>query len=235
LAPKEDGGYARIWIGVSASIDFIALPAANDVCKLTSTAAPLTGGYYCTNPDGTDFPNRTSPTENATLTKGNSGNAPGGLAGRDVRVMLSFDYAINANFLAGARLGYVFNAYTGDAASKDGHAFAPLHLELRATYLFGTDPLAHLGFAPYASAGAGATEIDARSIVQVTQTGIAGQSPKIAWITGGPLFFSLGAGARYAFSPRVAFQAGARFIGAFGGGGGFLPAYAPEVALAYGF
>lgn len=141
---EVSGDYARVWIGVSGSIDFVSLPAADDVCKLTSQGVPSnSAGYYCTHPDGVDFPSRAAPTENTTITKGNGGSAPGGIAGRDVRAMVSFDYALSANFLLGARLGWVFNTYPGTAASHDGHGFAtPIHLEIRATYLFGDAPLA---------------------------------------------------------------------------------------------
>ena len=231
------GDYARIWVGVSGSIDFIALPAVDDVCKLTSQGAPANaGGYYCTHPDGADFPNRAGPAENATLAKGNAGSAPGGVVGRDVRAMVSVDYALSANFLLGARLGWVFNSYPGSAAQHDGHGFStPIHLELRATYLFGNAPLARSGLAPYVFAGGGATQLDAATTVMVTQNGIAGQRPMQAWVVAGPLFFALGGGARYAFSPRSAFLGGVRFIGAFGGAAGMVSSFAPEIAFQYGF
>jgi hypothetical protein len=45
---------------------------------------------------------------------------------------------------------------------------------------------------------------------------------------------AVGAGARYAFSPRVAFLAGLKAALPFGSGG-FLPSLAPEIQLQYGF
>lgn len=234
---KDDGGYARLWIGVNTSVDFVSLPAANDVCALTSSAVPVnTAGYYCTRPDGPDFPSRSGPQENATLGKGNAGNAAGGFTGRDVRVMASLDYAFSPSLLVGARVGYVFGAYNGSAASKDGHGLStPFHLELRATYLFGDAPLRRSGFAPYVFASAGASELDAVTTVMVRQNGIAGDRPMQAWVVAGPLFFAAGGGGRYAISPRAAVMTGLRFMGALGGAGGMLLSYAPELSFAYGF
>ena len=52
--------YARWWVGVAGAIDFLSLPAGNDLCSLTETTAPANAsGYYCTNPDGSNFPSRT--------------------------------------------------------------------------------------------------------------------------------------------------------------------------------
>ncbi len=232
------GSYAHWWIGVASSIDLISLPAAVDVCKLTSAGVPQnTAGYYCTNPrDNTDYPTRASMGQNSALTTGNAGAANGGFAARDWRVLLSVDYAFSASFLLGARLGYVFDAYPGQAAVKDGHAFSsPIHAELRATYLFGDAPLADIGFAPYISAGGGVAEFDAQTTVFVRPNTFVGSLPLQAWITGGPLFVDVGAGARYAFSLRSAFLLGARGTLVFGGGAGVMPTIAPEVALEYGF
>ena len=65
----------------------------------------------------------------------------------DVRVMLAVDYALRPSLLAGGRLGYVLNSYTGNAAVENNRALGPkIHVEVRATYLFGRDPLAHTGF-----------------------------------------------------------------------------------------
>ena len=231
------GDYARWWIGASGSIDFVPLSAADDVCKLTNQGVPANAaGYYCTYPDGPDFPSRATPAQNATLPKGGAGSTTGGIGGRDVRAMVSIDYAFSASFLVGARLGWVINPYTGTQAQHDGHGFStPIHFEARATYLFGEQPLARSGAAPYVFVGGGVTQLDAVTTVQVAQNGIAGQRPYQAWLVAGPLFFAAGGGARYAFSPRAAMLAGLRFMGALGGSGGMLPAFAPEMTLQYGF
>lgn len=237
-APAQSGGttYARFWFGVSVSMDLVGTGGSTDVCKLDPTAAPLNSdGYYCTNPDGTDFPTRETPDENGTLGQGDAGQASGGLFGGDVRVMGSFDYALNANFLLGARLGYALAAYPGQAASKDGRELpVPIHLEARATVVFGESALSDLGFAPMAFAAAGISNFDAGQTVMVTQSGIPGQLPKVAWRVGGPGFIALGGGFRYALSQRVAFSAAAKFTAALGATG-FLPTIGPEIALQYGF
>lgn len=234
--PLAADDYERVWIGVSGSLDFVSLPAADDVCKLTSQGLPgNSAGYYCTNPDGTDFPSRASAAENGTLTQGKSGHVDSRFARGDVRVLLTFDYALTPSLLVGARLGYVAGGYPGSAASRDGRGFTtPVHVELRGTYLFGETPLMHNGFAPLVMAGLGAAPTDGNSPSAVGETGVPGQKQVLAWRTSGPLFAFVGVGTRYAFSPRIAFSMALKVAGAFGGGG-FLPSVAPEVALQYGF
>jgi hypothetical protein len=231
-----EGRYARIWVGVSASFDFVSLPDSNDACKLDGKAAPTNSqGYYCTNPDGTDFPTRASPAENNTLTTGNAGQVSGGPTAGNIRVMASVDYALSTNFLLGGRIGFVLDEYPGQAASHDSKVLSvPLHLEARATYLFGDNPLGTLGFAPMVYAAAGIAEFDADTTVVVAQTKIAGQSPKQAWLFSGPGFVALGGGVRYAFSQRIGFLAAIKATGAFGSSG-FLPIIGPEFGLQFGF
>ncbi len=237
-APAQSGGttYARWWFGVATSMDLVGAGASGDVCKLDANAAPVNGdGYYCTNPDGTDFPTRDSPDQNATLGAGDAGQAGGGLFGGNVRVMASFDYALNANFLVGARLGWAVTSYPGQAASKDGRELpVPIHVEARATFVFGEAALADLGFAPVIFGAAGVSNFDAGQTVMVTQSGIPGQQPIVAWRVGGPGFIAVGGGFRYALSQRIAFSAAAKFTAALGPTG-FLPTIGPEVALQYGF
>jgi hypothetical protein len=231
------GDYARIWIGASGSIDFVPLPSGDDVCRLNAQGVPANAaGYYCTLPDGPDFPSRASTAENNTIAKGGGGSAPGGLSGRDVRAMVALDYAFSASLLVGVRLGWVFGTTTSTAASRDGHGLStPIHLELRATYLFGEEPLARSGFAPYLFAGGGVSELDAQTTVLVTQNNVAGQRPMQAWITAGPVFVAAGGGGRFALSPRAAVLGGVRVMGAFGGVSGVLPSIAPELSVQYGF
>lgn len=233
--PESPDSYERIWIGVSGSIDFVPLAGVQDACKLTSSAAPGTSPpYYCTNPDGSDFPSRRTTTENDGLQQGHSGNVDSAFRGGTIHATLALDYALSANALVGVRLGYIAHAYPGDAAAKDGSASSiPLHAELRGGFLFGDAPLAHAGFAPYAFLAAGYAEVAASSNIQVVRDGIAGQWPVNAWRTSGPWFVGIGAGARYAFSKRVAFLGSLRANASFGGA--TLLSVAPEAALQYGF
>jgi hypothetical protein len=230
------GTYVHLWFGIGGALDFISMPAVQGACALNPTnAQPANNaGYYCTNPDGSDFPSRTDGgQQNASVLRaGQPGNVGGGLQPGDVRVFFSFDYALTPAILVGARFGYVANAYTGKAAVNDGKAFgSPIDLEARGTYLFGKEPLANVGFAPMVFAGLGISEFDGHTTTIVTTST---QQPVNAWVTDGPFFFDLGGGVRYAFSLRAAATLAVRFNGALGGSG-FLPTYGPELGVQYGF
>ena len=233
-APPPPGTYARLWFGLSGMLDFISMPSGDDVCLLNpGNAAPLnSANMYCTNPDGSDFPRRNDKgSQNSLLVRGQAGHIAGGIQPGDVRAMLSFDYALSSSFLVGGRLGYVLNAYTGKAAATDGRAFgANIDLEARATFLFGHEPLANVGFAPMVFGGLGLSEFDGHSTTIVTLTT---QQPVDVWKTSGPFFAELGGGVRYAFSLRAAFTLAARLNAAFANG--FVTTYGPEVGIQYGF
>ncbi len=231
---EASGDAPRFWIGVAGAIDFMSIPAASDVClREQATGASLNGVYYCTNPDGTNFPG--GPNENRTLTKGSSGQTDGGFGARNIRLMLTFDIRAGSNFLVGGRIGFVLNRYKGSDAIDLGHGLhTPIHIEGRLTYVFGDAPLATSGFAPYIFGGAGFTEFDAMSSVTVKTTLAPGGTDKEAWLTGGPWFVAGGGGLRFAFTPSAAMLLGLRVAGT-PGPTGFLPVYAPELQLAYGF
>jgi hypothetical protein len=233
LRPEAEG-YARLWIGVSGTVDLVHLPAATDACKDTAAGHPASSaGYYCTAPDGSDFP---SSGQNLHLSiPGDAGQVGSSIVPGDVRLLLAADYALTPNLLGGLRLGYVFNAYPGSAAVADHHALGPkVHAELRAAYVFGRNPLGHEGFAPMVFLGGGVSQFDGHTTTAVTFDNAVGQEPVTAWLTNAPFFFAVGGGARYQFSSRIAFSAAARFNGAIGGGG-FLPTLGPEIAVQYGF
>jgi len=241
-APVPAGGgatYARVWVGVSVEApELLFLPGGNGLCQLTAAALPVNStGYYCTNPDGTDFPSRSGATQNANLSPdpSQSGHVAAGLRLGDVRAMVLFDYALSPSFLVGARLGYVFNAYPGQAAVTDRRAFGPkIHLEARATYLFGGRPLEHRGYSPMVFAGLGLAEFDGHTAGSVTLANLAGQQPVNIWLTDGPYFLVVGGGIRYQFSLRTAFTLAVRANVAFGVNG-VLPTYGPEIGFQYGF
>ncbi len=226
-------GYRRLWFGLSLAIDFLVLPGASDVCRRSDvTTSPLNAaGYYCYF-GGADFP--VNQTVNDTLLAGQSGTASGALQAGDIRLLLAFDYALNPSLLLGARLGYVANAYPGKSAVDQGHAFfAPLHIEARATYLFGPAPLMHTGFAPMAFAGLGLSQFDGH---QATSVRFIDAAPLVAdvWLTDAPFFIVLGGGARYQFSPRAALT-GALRLNVVVGGNGLMPTFGPEIGVLYGF
>lgn len=227
--------FARVWFGLSGAAGFALRGGAQDSCLLVG-GVPASSAYYCTAPDGsTDFPARSSSAENDSLTHGSAGNATGGVSPSALRVMFSFDVAATKNLMIGARVGYVFGTYAGQAAKTDGKILPiPLHFEARASWLFGEAPLSREGFAPLLMLAAGTTRIDAATTVLVTRKGIAGQRPEVAWTMGGPFFAGLGAGMRYAFSPRVGFSTILRVDVPFGGGA-IVPAANLEAGLQYGF
>lgn len=237
---SEAGGYSRLWLGVAGSIDFLSMPEVPDACTLTPAGIPANmSALYCTSASGSDFPVRspvaTGMAQNNALVPGQAGHVGGGLQAGDVRIMLSADYAVRPNILVGGRLGYVANAYPGDAASRDGRAAGfRVHLEARATYLFGkSDPLAHVGFAPMAFVGVGLAEFDGHSSTTVTLANVKGQQPVEAWRTDGPGFLLFGGGVRYQISSRAACTGAFRLNVAFGNDA--LLTYGPELGVAYGF
>jgi hypothetical protein len=152
----------------------------------------------------------------------------GGAAVGNLRLLVSFDYALNMNVLVGARAGYVFST---DPASAPGPAFAPIHLEARATFLLGKDALANV-VAPMVLVAAGAGEFDA-SIGLGVQMKSGPSRRETAWLTAGPLFGAAGAGARFLWR-RVAATVAVKGEGAFGGGAGFLLGVAPEFGIQVG-
>ncbi len=228
--------FVRLWIGASVSLDLTTMSSAQDVCALTGALTPANGSFYCTTPYGADYPVRTPlPAPSSVPVAGKSGNTSGGITSGDVRALFTLDYAFSSNFLAGVRAGYVADGYTGAAASKDGKAISvPLHVEARTMYVFGSDPLAHAGFAPYLFGAVGYGMFDTSQTAQTQLSGVVGTRAVVVWKMGGPFFASTGLGARYAFSPRVAFLAGLRANLPFGSGG-VLPSFGPETALQYGF
>jgi hypothetical protein len=216
--------YVHLWIGIAGSIDLTTVPSGSDVC-----VSPSSSGFYCTTPYGADFPNGLTPAS------GGSGNSSGGPTSGNLRILATIDYAVNTHFLTGARFGYVMNSFPGAAASTAGHEISvPVHLELRETYLFGHEPLASSGFAPYGFVSAGYAKIDASQSSSAQYAGVDGQRPVEVWRMGGPFFVAAGGGLRYAFSPRVAFLVGLKAAVPFGSAG-VLPTLAPEVELQYGF
>lgn len=227
--------YARVWLGISGSIDFEPMPSGNDVCALTPQAGPVDTNFYCTTPDGNDFPSRQSPAENATLGTGNAGQAPGGFQAGNVRLMATLDYALSQHLLVGARIGLVLDTYGGSAAKSEGKEFfAPVHFEARGTYIFGADPLQRAGFRPLILVNAGLADFDEDTTVLVQQKGVAGSRPITAWHFGGPVFVGAGAGVRFAISPYHAFVTALKVEGAIGGSG-FMPVISPEIGAQVGF
>jgi hypothetical protein len=233
--PEEQRGpHARFWIGVAGALDFAIMPGATNACRLGANLSPAGGGnYYCTNPDGSDFP---SAAQNAHLTvPGGSGDVGTSFVVGDMRALVAIDAALTDNLLFGARLGYVVTGYGGNAAVRDGRALGPkIHAEIRGTYVFGRDPMSREGFAPTAFVGGGYSEFDAQMSATVTLDNVAGSQTVRVWMTDAPFFVTAGAGVRYQFSPRIQLTLAGRLNVAFGSGF-VLPTWGPEMTVQYGF
>jgi hypothetical protein len=253
----------RIWIGLAGSWDFLHLAAGNDLCHLDNNAQPGNSAfYYCANQNGLDFPSRndasaTSPHgyQNMNLQMGQAGNITDQYVPGDLRLMVTFDYALTNNLLLGARVGLILFNYPGgsatpgstdsiNAAVKDGRAspLGRLHLEARGTYLFGKDPLVR-GLAPMLFVGGGAAEFDGKaSTVATLLPQPTAQNPmplpvsgKVnVWRTAGPGFAMVGGGIRWAVAKQFGITAALRVNLAFGGSG-ILPTVGPELGMQYGF
>lgn len=208
---EETGAVSsRLWIGVAGAVGFTAYGGGSNVCRLAPDGS-ATSGWLCTDPSGEDFPTRRDASVNDGIMDG--GRLDSGAVPTAIRIMAAVDYAVTDNLLVGARIGYVHGAYPGAHVSVP----APLHLEARAAWVFGEEPLARTGFAPAAMVGLGTTRLDAPAAVEVVRAGIAGPRTEVAWRVGGPFFAGFGGGFRYAFSPRAAFTALLRFDAALGG------------------
>ncbi len=244
-AKCEGGGkskFPHIWIGVAGSIDAFIMQSANDACHLNAQGtAPLSGNYYCTDPNsGSNVPGAVAspPDWNNAIILGKSDQVSGGLALGNIRIMLSFDYAITQNILVGLRGGYVALTYPG---GSPGAPFGPFHIEVRATYLVGKDALTK-PFAPMIYVAGGVGEFDAKVGVTTilnpnctqgdmlcsgtvnNKNGIpSGATQENAWLTAGPGFFKVGGGIHAFFAKKFAYTAGLGFVGALGGTAGFLP------------
>lgn len=233
-APSPHEHFARVWIGVAASMDIAFAGAGKDVCPLGPSGNPANSlGIFCTTPYGSDFPARANPMQNASLIPGQAGALDGGPTIGDVRALFALDYAVTGAILVGLRAGYVWNTYTGSAGDRPDF-LRHLHLEARGTYVFGRNPLSTVGFAPVAFLGAGVAPTDVHGGTEVSQLGVRGKTPAVAWQLGGPGFVNIGGGARYTFSPRAAFTLAWRLGIAFGSPSTLMTT-APEVAFQYGF
>jgi hypothetical protein len=258
----EGGGkskFPRIWVGVDIGFDLYILGGGSDVCKLNPGGnAPLSASYYCVDPSGgfnvpgsvgSQNPPADPASWNNAIVLGKSDQVSGGISPANLRLMLSFDFAVTQNILVGLRAGYTLFTYPGgnaNAPASPSAPFPPLHIEARFTYLIGKDALTTPGFKPMVYAGAGVGEFDGKvgvtTILDPTATGVtnpshipAGAVQENAWLMAGPLFFKVGGGGRFNASKKFALTVGLGFVGAVGGTAGFLPGFEPEVGGQVGF
>jgi hypothetical protein len=239
--------FRRAWLGIAGTLELGHLPAAQDVCPFDPrTNQPFnTDDFYCTQQNGADFPSR-NPADltNGALQRGKAGNVADQIALGNLRALVSFDYAITQNILVGARAGVAFFVYPGGsptltaqetsgAAFNDGKAFSAtrLHLEARATYLFGSDPFAQNAIAPMVFAGGGVGEFDQHTSDTITLASGSSGTVNI-WRTAGPLFFMLGGGVRWSLADNLALTGAIRAN--FAVMPVFMPTAGPEIGLQVG-
>jgi hypothetical protein len=245
-APSHKRPWRRLWVGVASDMDFMEVPSGDDLCvRNAATLRPVNGdNLYCTTFDGKDFPPASviNGTQGDIIPgRGQGGHSDGGLQLGDVRFMAAVDYALTANALVGARVGFLINQYQGHDAARDKRAFGtPLHAEIRATWVFGRDPLAGTKVAPLVFVAGGVSEFDAqvKSNVTVTQgtppTQTALLVPVNIWRTDGPGFVGLGAGLRIGIGGYAAIVPAVRGSIAFGYNG-VVPVWGPELTIQLGF
>jgi hypothetical protein len=234
----------KLWLGVAASFDATIVPGANNVCS-RKQGTINSQGYFCVEPGhSTQFLDQGNDTFNyLNLILNLNDQVQGGFKfPANIRLMLTLDYAIGKNSLLGLRAGYVLDT----APIKT--SFAPIHVEGRYSYLFGNNAV-NKTVAPLLLVGVGAGEFDAYVPVQVTLCPTAQTNPGActksvlqqntgavnAWISSGPVFATAGGGVRFLMTSHVAATAVLKFQAGFGGGAGFLPGFAPEVGVQYGF
>jgi hypothetical protein len=251
----EELPFHRVWIGVSGSLDLQFLSSAGSVCSLNPTTAAPATAYACTT-SGSDFPGNQKADQalNAAIPHGPSqpDSVNGGLSFGNIRVLATFDYALNKNWLVGARAGYAIGGYPGSELSK----FPPIHLEARGTLVIGKNALTTKGFHPVVFLGAGASQFATSVTVSVERcnNNAAGQptaavpvaggtacpnppgfktGSAAAWQVGGPIFAAPGGGLRWTMAERVAATLNVNLVMAFGSGFLFIPT--PELGFYVGF
>jgi hypothetical protein len=209
----------RFWFGISGEMDGMIMPAEpnGNICFNT-------GSYYCTNPDGTDFDLR-HPTPGV----GGFYVTEGGFDIKNGRLLALAEYAASDNWLLGGRIGFAVQRYPGSLAPKQGFTLGHVHLEGRATYVFGDRPIADVGIAPCVHFALGLAQYDAKENLRDPVWGL-----RYAWRVYGPAFTSFGVGFRWAIGPDVAaFLAPAKVTFAFPYETTFV--WSPEAGAELGF
>jgi hypothetical protein len=225
--------YAKNWFGLHVAGD-LTFVGGTDVCTQDSQANDDFACYYAGSRSGAYIDEPYPGVESSTT-----------LVYATTRILLSYDRALSANLMLGARIGYAFGGgppsgrdviYEGQRIASvvsEGLAFFPFHLEARASYWFGSTPLAKPGLRPYVHLGGGLAQVDAKIGVTVKDCGLveaptdpnyaqlyadcaSGRMPANdphlrdadldAWKKLGQGFITIGGGAVYAFTSGLGAQ-----------------------------
>jgi hypothetical protein len=232
--PEPPATFKHFWIGVSGSFEATFIPSSSAVCKLSPTGL-IISGYYCTTGNSSQADFQPSQAENSDIiATTQSDEVSGGPVFGNIRVLATFDYAINANFLIGVRAGYAGPiGYGGTRASQEGHYILPFEFELRGLYVTGAGVMG-AGAHGYVTLGVGVAPFTGSVSTTVNFAPGTFQSGTFdAWALGGPGFVELGGGLRYAFVEQFAMLFGPRVAVAFGSGP-VLPSIGFEVGAQFG-
>jgi hypothetical protein len=176
------------WLSVAFEENALLLPSAANACAGGSGYTCFNGGAYYSG----------TPLANA------DDRVNGGIAIATSRILLGYDRALGENVMLGARAGYAFG---GGPQRPTGSSFLPIHVEVRATYWFGDDPLGRSGVRFFLLAAGGMAEVDASLPVSAyanlpAYTSRQSQSYQ-AWKKTGLGFGAIGGGAMVAITPAT--------------------------------
>jgi hypothetical protein len=231
----------KLWFGLHVAQD-IAFVGGERICMPDSTAQD----FSCYLSGTTDIPYDTVFFKTTDV-----GNVPTGTVAATTRVLLSFDYAVTPNILAGVRLGYAFRGgppanmvappdenppgvYNPTVPTNPGTKFLPFHAELRGSYWFGKSGF-RPGFRPYVHLGGGLAQVDAKVVVNVDDKDTensGGQTTADAWKKLGQGFITGGGGVGYFFTNKLGVQANFNVMYMLGASGIVLQ---PSLGMMMGF
>jgi hypothetical protein len=185
--------YAKNWLTVAFQEDFLLLPGATNACAGGA-------GYTCFDANtGAYYAGVPNPGHDDLI---NSGPAPA-----TMEILVGYDRFFTRNFELGTRLGYILG---GGPQRPGGANFLPVHIEARAAYWFGKNPIARKGFRFYLELGSGLSEVDGNLTIDVFQSqnanGVGGpykgsSTNEVAWTKTGTGFAAFGPGLMYAITP----------------------------------
>ncbi len=187
--PEERPLRKRNWLSVAFQTDALLVPSAANACAGGT-------GYTCFGSNGSYYA--------GVPLAGADDQVNGGVAVATSRVLLGYDRALGESVTLGVRSGY---AIAGGPQRPGASAFLPVHLEARATYWLGENPLARSGFRFFVVAAGGMAQVDASVPVDVYESAHAYQSQQSqdyrAWKKAGLAFGALGGGGMYAITPAT--------------------------------
>jgi len=181
--------YRKNWVGLHIAQD-LTFVGGTDICTQASQADDSFACYYGGSRSGAYVDEPYPGTDTSSS-----------LVFATTRVLLSYDRALTANWLAGVRVGYAFGG--GPPSARDviydsegrivqvvdeGIAFLPYHLEARISHWFGSG-VAKPGARFYVHAGGGLAQVDAKVETPVKDCGLYAPrgSPEYAACAGGQI------------------------------------------------